>query len=222
MAFWFDIRGTDFLFAAGQNADFTIPDLQNPDEEGNKRTFSLAASPHHKNSIMIATRMRNTAFKNALKEFPFGTKLLVQGPMGNMTLHDDATKPAVLLAGGIGITPFRSMIEWATYMQLQHEIWLFYSNKTVDATSFLDDLTTWQQRNPHLHVILTVTDEDAVGPFRKGRITPELLRSHLGDDLRAPIYYSAGPPAMVEAMKTMLLDIGLSRENIQFESFDGY
>ena len=148
MAFWFDTSGSGFAFEAGQNADFTLIDPPKTDAEGNVRTFSFASSPHHRDFFMIATRMRPTAFKDSLRSVPLGTKLKVEGPNGNMVLHEDPSKPAVLFAAGIGITPFRGMLEWATERKLAHRFVLFYSNRTPALTAFLEDLETWSKRTP--------------------------------------------------------------------------
>ncbi len=226
MAFWFSTKGTDFSFEAGQNADFEISNLPNPDAKGNLRTFSIASSPHHTDRIMIATRMRASAFKHHLKTMPLGATILVHPPGGNMVLHDDATKPAVFLAGGIGITPMRSIIEWATHERKPHELWLISSNRTRQAAAFLDDFAAWEKVNPRLRVVHTITDDTVEEgghgeKFRTGRIDETLLRSIL-PNVTKPVYYLAGPPAMVDAMKTTLLAASVARGNIRFESFSGY
>lgn len=223
MAFVFDTSGQTFRFDAGQNADFTLLNPAHTDAEGNTRTFSFASSPHHTDSIMIATRMRDTAFKNTLRELLLGTPVKVSGPSGNMVLHDDASKPAVFLTGGIGITPMRSIIEWATHEKKQHELFLFYSNKMPAATAFLDDFEGWAKENPKLHVLALVTDSDDTqqGRFHKGKIDASIIRSTIPNLLQA-VYYLAGPPGMVDAMKILLTDLGVSRDNIRLESFSGY
>lgn len=222
MAFWFDISGTDLTFEAGQNADFFLIDPPTTDTEGNMRTFSFAASPTHKDTIMITTRMRDTAFKNWLKEMPFGTNVKVVAPLGDMTLHEDASKPAVFLAGGIGITPFRSMIEWATLTEQPHNITLFYSNRNRAASAFLEDFEMWQQANPRFMLVATITEDgDPAWPHERGIISIDLLKKHL-PDIMSPIYYLAGPPGMVVALRKMLIENGISKDNIKLESFSGY
>lgn len=223
MAFLFDTTGQIFAFEAGQNADFTLENPEHTDAEGNNRTFSIASSPHHKDFIMIATRMRDTAFKNSLRELPLGSVVDVTSPSGNMVLHDDASKPAVFLTGGIGITPMHSIIEWATHEKKPHELFLLYSNRSPEATAFMNDFETWSQENPKLHVLALITDSDDTknGRFQKGKMDEAILRSTVPDLLKA-VYYLAGPPGMVEAMKTLLLGLQVSRDNIRLESFSGY
>jgi ferredoxin-NADP reductase len=99
MAFHFE-RPPGFAHLAGQNALFKLA--------GESRTFSIASAPHEPH-LTVATRMRDSAFKRTLREAAPGLKVEIDGPAGMMVLHDDAARPAVFLAGGIGITPFLSM-----------------------------------------------------------------------------------------------------------------
>jgi ferredoxin-NADP reductase len=222
MAFWFDTSGSDFAFEAGQNADFTLIDPPKTDAEGNTRTFSFASSPHHRDSFLIATRMRPTAFKENLRSLPLGTRLEVEGPNGNMVLHEDSSRPAVLLAAGIGITPFRAMLEWAAEQKLPRRFILFYSNRTPAMTAFLNDLEAWSKRNPNIQLVPTITDStDPDWPYETGRVDEAMLARHV-PDLKRPVYYLAGPPGMVEALKTLLLKRGVSPYNVRFETFTGY
>ncbi|MBI4425959.1 MAG: FAD-dependent oxidoreductase [Candidatus Kerfeldbacteria bacterium] len=221
-AFWFDTTGTDFSFAAGQNADYVLDNPPYTDAEGNKRTFSFASSPQHRGWFMIATRMRPTAFKNSLKEVPLGTKVKVVGPLGNMVLHDDATKPAVMIAGGIGITPFRSMIEDATMRKLPHQVLLLYSNRTAAVTAFRDDLEQWAKQNMNLKAVFTITDtDDPAWPYERGMVDEVFIKKQV-PDLTKSVFYIAGPDAMTLAMRKMLLELGVSKDNIKLEAFSGY
>lgn len=222
MAFWFDTSGTDYTFRAGQNADFTLIDPPQTDAEGNTRTFSFASSPSHSGSFMIATRMRRTAFKSSLKELPLGAKLKVSPALGSFTLHKDISRPAVFLTGGIGITPMRSIIEWATLAKLPHKLLLLYSNRTPQTTAFLSDLETWTKQNPNFKLVATVTDmQDPKWRNEHGRIDGTMLRKHV-TDLMKPIYYLAGPPEMVSAMRRLLEAAEVSEDYIKTEEFAGY
>lgn len=223
MAFRFDTSGTDFTFEAGQNVDLYLPDAPVSGATSDQmHTFSLASSPTHSDYFIIATRMRPTNYKHTLGAVPFGTKLRAVGPQGNMVLHEDATRPAVFLAGGIGITPFRSMIEWATEQKLPHKITMFYANRNVAAAAFLDDLQQWQTANPKFQLVATIDSPEAGWTGEIGHIDAALLQRHI-PDVKLPIYYIAGPPAMGTAMRKMLIvDLGISRDNVKIESFTGY
>lgn len=222
MAFWFDTSGSGYRFRAGQNADFTLIDPPETDTAGNVRTFSFASSPHDADAFMVATRMRKTAFKNCLKSVPLGTKVKVSDPMGSFTLQKDTSKPAVFLAGGIGITPSRSMIEWATREKSPHRIYLFYSNQSDRGTPFLGDFEKWANENANFKFIPTLTGAKAAGwRYESGIINKEMLTKYL-TDVQSPIYYLAGPPGMVAAMRQLTEQLGVSEDNVKTEDFAGY
>src|ERR1700716_2120084 len=105
MAFRFD-KPPGWVFKAGQFLDMTLLNPAETDAEGNTRSFSIASGPHE-DTLMIATRLRDTAFKRVLKTMSIGGAVTIEGPSGDLTLPDDSARPIVFLAGGIGITPFR-------------------------------------------------------------------------------------------------------------------
>ncbi|MDP3947359.1 MAG: FAD-dependent oxidoreductase [bacterium] len=236
MAFFFE-RPKEFIFKAGQYLDLTLKNPPYTDDLGNVRTFSIASSPNEPR-IMVAMRMRNTALKNSLREVPFGTKVELQGPMGSFTLHKDAARPAVLLAGGIGITPFRSMVKYAAEEKLSHRIFLFYSNRRPEDAAFLEELMAFQEENPNYTCIPTMTEMTArLGSLQEDALTPglarmswsgltnyidaEMIQGH-ARNLENAIYYTAGPPAMVTAMRHILDAMNIDDDTIKTEEFGGY
>jgi ferredoxin-NADP reductase len=222
MAFRFDTVGAGYTFRPGQNADFTLLNPPEIDGEGNVRTLSFATSPNDQKSFMVAMRMRNTAFKKSLQAIPIGSRVKVSAPMGSFTLHKDSSRPAVFLAGGIGITPMLSMIGWAIEEKLPHKIYLFYSNRTPQEAPFTDRLEEWARQNPNFKLIATVTRSNGFsGVFERGRINEEKLTQWV-PELQTPIYYVAGPPGMVAAMRLLLDSLGVSEDNIKTEEFAGY
>lgn len=223
MAFWFDTKEADFNFRAGQHAGFRLVDPPYTDDEGNSRTMSFASSPHHKDFVMIATRMRDTAFKNSLKEVPLETKVEVSMPAGFFTLPPSTSLPVVFLAGGIGITPFRSMVEFATFEKLSQKIYLFYSNRAVELTAFLNDFEEWADENQNFKFAPTITQEEGVSDWKyeKGRINKNMLSKFI-PILTEPIYYIAGPDSFVVGTYEMLVGAGVSQERIKTEEFTGY
>src|SRR6185312_13489548 len=106
MAFIFE-KPDGFTYKAGQFGDFTLINPKETDAEGNTRGFSLT-NPSYAKELMLATRMRNTAFKRVLKDLSLGAELKFDAPYGSFTLHNNKEIPAVFLTGGIGITPVRS------------------------------------------------------------------------------------------------------------------
>ena len=215
-AFYFE-KPADFAHEAGQNAMFTLIDPPQNDAAGPTRPFTIASAPHEP-ELMIATRMRDSAFKRTLRAAPIGTELEMEGPAGVMVLHEDASRPAVFLAGGIGITPFLAMARDVAKRKLPHEIVLFYSNRRPEHAAFLEELERLQ--GPKFRLVATMTE----APGWKGErrfISRELLAEHL-PDLRAPVYYFAGPPGMTMAMQGMLTELGVPEDDMRSEEFYGY
>lgn len=222
MAFHFE-KPRNFAFIPGQCGDFTLTNPSQTDAEGNTRSFSIASAPCEED-IVIATRMRDTAFKRNLKSIPLGTELTLDAPWGELTLHEDTTIPAVFLTGGIGITPVRSIVLQATRDKLPQKLVLFYSNHTPEDAAFLDELTAAQKANPNFTLVATMTKmENASTPWQgeTGVINKAMLLKFI-PDLTVPIYYVTGPPKMVAAMQKTLAEAGVKTANVRAEEFSGY
>lgn len=220
MAFHFE-KPNGFEYRAGQFGDFTLINPPETDAEGNTRGFSLASAPDDPD-LMVATRMRNTAFKRVLKNLPLGTEVVLDAPYGGFTLHQTRTTPAVYLTGGIGITPVRSIIAAATRQKLPHKITLFYSNRTRQSAAFAADFEALAAANPNFKFISVIADgADPAGKAEAGLINRAMLDKYL-PDLRTPIYYVSGPAAMVAAMRKILTDAEVNEDNIRTEEFPGY
>src|SRR5215469_5505952 len=209
MAFQFE-KPANWTFKAGQTMDMTLLDPAETDAEGNTRTFSIASAPEEEN-LMIATRMRDTAFKRCLKVLPISSNVKIEGPFGDLTLHNNAAKAAVLLAGGIGITPFRSMVVRAAREKLAHHIFLFYANHRPEDAPFLEELEALEKENPNYKLIATMTGmQGSRRPWQgeTGRVSSEMLSKHL-KQAASPIYYVAGPPEMVKALHETVTRCGV-------------
>ena len=221
-AFYF-AKPEGFEFEAGQFVNFTLLGPDHTDQDGNTRTFSIASAPYERN-LMVAMRLRTTAFKRTLNSLPLNTELLLQGPYGWLTLSRYGTRPAVFLGGGIGITPFRSLIWNATESLSPRRIFLFYSVRVPEEAAFLEELREMEQYNLRYKFVCTVTQpEKARMPWHgeKGRISIEMLSKWI-PDLSVPIYYVAGPSRMVAGVRQMLISSGISEDDIRAEEFAGY
>jgi ferredoxin-NADP reductase len=222
MAFHFE-KPSGWTFKAGQFIDMTLVSPAETDAEGNKRGFSIASAPEEA-TIMIATRLRDTAFKRVLQTVPVGTAVTIEGPFGNLALHNNATRAAVILAGGIGITPFRSILIDAARRRLLHRIVVFYSNRRPEDAAFLDELVSLQKENPAYTLIASMTEmtkSRRSWDGETGLIDEALLSRHLKGAV-SPIYYIAGPPAMVKGLHEVLNGIGADDDDIRSEEFIGY
>ncbi len=210
MAFWWE-KPKGFIYKAGQHTGWTLINPPETDDEGDSRDFSFASAPHEEN-LMIASRMRDTAFKRVLRNLPIGGQIQMGEPEGDFVLHQDSSRPAVFVAGGIGITPFRSMVLDATFRKLPRKIWLFYSNHAAADAAFLDEFK--DINNPNFKLIATMTQEGG------DHIDRPILDKYL--DGLTPVYYLAGKPQMVLALRDMLTLSGVDDLSIKSEEFEGY
>lgn len=231
MSFTF-AKPQDWSFRAGQFVDITLIAPPFTDAEGDTRGFSISSAPSE-DGITITTRLRPSAFKRSLQVIPLGTLVKMEGPFGDLTI-DDATRPAVVLTGGIGITPFRSMVvEASRHGGFGQRVVLVYSNRRPSEAPFLAELQQLSQIDPNLVFVPTMTDVDENEEWtgERSRIDVSLLRGHLQgvssaiyflDGQLEPIYYLTGPPGLVRALRTMLVDVGIADADIRTEEFTGY
>lgn len=216
-------RPAGFEFRAGQYVELVLTNFQTRDWGGKSRTFSLASAPYEKD-LQIALRMTGSAYKRFLADCPLGTNVELRGPAGEFELDENGRKPAVLLAGGIGIAPFRSIISQAVHDGSERPIYLFYSNRQPKAAAYLDELKQFAAYRPNLHVVPTMTsrDECRSGWFGEtGHITPEMLRRHLPVGGR-PLFSICGPSRFVAGMLSLTTAMDASEADVQLEDFGEY
>lgn len=222
MAFRF-AKPADWSYRAGQYVDITLRDPPETDAEGNTRGFSISSAPRE-DVIMITTRLRDTAFKRVLQHVPLGTDVKIEGPFGDLRLHH-ADRPAVLLAGGIGITPFRSiLVETIGGGALPYRVVLFYANRRPEDAPFADEFRALAQTDPNLTFVPTMTavaGSPSDWDGERGHIDAAMLGRHL-DGLDKPIFYIAGPAGMVQALQAMLVESGVDEDDVRTEEFTGY
>ncbi|MGH3021928.1 MAG: FAD-dependent oxidoreductase, partial [Gaiellaceae bacterium] len=199
----------------------TLPDVGDQDDKGLRRHITVVTSPNEKGVLGFATRMRDSAFKRSLAKLPVGAEVDVEPPKGSFAQPEDASRPLVFVAGGIGITVFRSMLRYIQEEGLPHRVTLIYSNRDRDSTAFLDELQQLEKENANLRLILTMTQDPGwQGETRK--IDSEFFRDHLGENLDQNTFLVAGPPAMVEGMQKALAEAGVDEQNVNAERYSGY
>ncbi len=222
MAFQLE-KPAGFTFKPGQWIDITLLNPSETDAEGDVRGFSIASAPEEE-LLMVATRMRDTAFKREIAKLPLETEVRITMPGGSLALHNNVERTAVFLAGGIGVTPVRSILVHAAKQQLPHRIVFFFSNSRPETAPFLDELTALQEANSHYTFVPTMTDaagSNSSWSGETGKIDKEMLARHLMD-AKSPIYYIIGPPGMVAGMEKMLIEAGFDSDDIRTEGFSGY
>jgi ferredoxin-NADP reductase len=217
----FDLLGKEVDFKPGQYFFVTLPDIGHQDDKGLRRHITVVTSPNEKGVLGLATRMRESAFKRSLDELPVGTQVEVEEPKGDFALPEDTTRPLVFVAGGIGITVFRSMLLYIREEGLSYRVTLIYSNRDRESTAFLDELRGLEQEIPDFRLVLTMTqDQGWDGETRK--VDAQFFEDYLGPDLNQYTFLVAGPPAMTEGVQSALEDAGVNEENVTAERYSGY
>lgn len=190
-------------------------------EEGmDTRPMSIATSPTRPN-LEYAVRVSDSSYKAAFASLKPGDSATVQGPYGDFIL--DTKRPAVLVAGGIGITPLKGMAEYAADKKLQIPMRLLYSNRATDEIPYRSELEKLEKNNPNFAVFHTLTGENVSEdwPGLRGRInTQYLLKASEG--LERPNYYLCGTPGMVKACYDLLHGMNVPEKDVNYEVFRGY
>jgi ferredoxin-NADP reductase len=216
----FDLQGAEVDFRAGQYFWVELPDRGHQDEKGLRRHISVVTSPTERGVLGLCTRLRDTAFKTTLAELEVGDEVEVEEPKGDYRLPEDTSRDYVFVAGGIGITVFRSMLRYIADTGEPYRVTLVYSNRDRESTPFLDELQELEGRIPGLKLVLTMTEDDGWDGETR-RVDAEMLRDHLGE-LGAHTFLVAGPPPMVEAVVGQISGAGVPDEQVLPDRFSGY
>jgi glycine betaine catabolism B len=204
----FRFRPTQFTFLG-------LPTGQGPDW----RPMSLATSPTHEH-LEYAVRLSDSPFKRAFAELEPGDPAWVRGPFGEFFLNEH--RPAVLVAGGIGITPLKGMAEYATDRRLDIPVRLLYSNRSEEEIVFRKELAELTARNPRFKIHFTLTGPPPPSwAGSTGRISPRMV-SETAAGLTDPLFYVCGTPQFVEDQLLVLTGMGVSEADIDWELFRGY
>lgn len=216
-------RPAGFEFRPGQALEVQLPDATDAPGDDGIHAFSIVSAPHEP-ELVFATRMRDSAYKRALATLPLGAELGVDGPFGSLTLHRKAERAGLLIAGGIGITPFMSMIRHAAYIRSGPPLVLLYSNRRPEDTAFLAELQAYAQALPGFELHATMTDMEHSTQLwlgDTGKIDAVYIRNKI-ERLSAPVVYVTGPPGMVEALREAVVEAGVDEDDVRTEAFYGY
>jgi len=220
-AFHFE-KPEGFDFTPGQSIDLVLPEGF-PGETGDRRrTFSIVSAPNE-DRLTIGTRMRKSAYKQPLAEAKPGENVRVVGPKGTMALHDESDRAIVMIAGGIGITPFMSIIRNEAEQESPRPMALLYSNHRPADAAYMDELRALEKRLDGFHMVATMTaledGDDWDGETR--RIDAEMVEG-AASGLPRPNSYIAGTRDICEAMRQRLEERGIADDDIHSEDFTGY
>ena len=197
-----------------------LPDRGYSDERGLRRHISLVTSPTEEGVVGLATRLRDSAFKRTLAELEVGDAVEVEEPKGTFVLPESMDEAYVFVAGGIGITVFRSMLRYVADRGLPYRVTLVYSNRDPESAAFLDELQALQATLPEFRLVLTMTNDERWEGERR-HVDALMLRDHLGD-LHGYRFLVAGPPGMAKSVEAALHGAGVPEERVLTDSFSGY
>lgn len=209
-------------FNAGQYMEWTLG-YPHPDSRGNRRYFTLASSPTE-NNLRIGVKFypQSSSYKKALRN-SVGSIMVASGLAGEFTLPKDENKKLVFLAGGIGVTPFRSMVKYLLDTNQSRDVVLFYSNNTKEEIVY-QDIFAEAQRRFGLKVVYTLTDLNHIPPGWNGEtgyINEQIIKTEVAD-FKERFFYLSGPHSMVNAFEKVLKGIGVPSSQIKTDFFPGY
>lgn len=219
--FFFTRPDLSWTFRPGQYCVLTLAGVEDP--RGSSRTFSLSSAPDDRDALSITTRLGPSPFKTRLFSMKAGDPARLWGTFGSFVM--DLERPAVLLGGGIGVTPFRSMVRQLASSGTSRPVVFLCSSRTADELVFGGEMEALADRQPWLRWLPTVTRSgEGTRPWsgRTGHIDAQLVRT-LTAALDRPIYYLCGPPTMVGELHRLLLrEMRVPEPDTRTELFRGY
>lgn len=220
-SFYFDRSNFQFDFNPGEYVRMTL-EIDNPDNRGSSRYFTIASSPNNKKFLVITTKIIQSSFKKELFNLKEGKLVRFFGPLGNFIIDKKDTRPKIFLAGGIGITTFYSMVLYNFEMNLKNHIYLLASFSKPEDTIYANELLAISEKSPNISVSYTVSNADKKGWVGEiGRIDKVKIRNIISE-LNNPVFYVVGPTKMVDSITKNLKDMRVSSDRIMTEDFSGY
>lgn len=216
-------KPVDFTFLAGQYNRWTLP-YHITDGQGSSRFFTISSSPLDKKYLTFTTKNGLSGFKKTLLRVKPDDTIKIFGPMGNLFFNDDDQKPKVYLSGGMGITPFYSMLTYAHGIRSKQSILLIASFSNLQEILFYNELTNITQKNKNISVVYTVSDRNEKTNtlnLVKGDITGKLLDTFIPRKNNS-LFYIVGSSQTETSLKELLTEWGITQENIITEQFTGY
>lgn len=220
----------DFVFASGkklayipgQYLEWTVGH-DNVDSRGVRRYFTIASSPTE-TDILLGVKFYSPAssFKRSLAQLSPGSEVIASQLAGDFTMPKDKSAKLVFMAGGIGITPFRSMVKYMLDTGEARDVVVFYSNRKADDIVY-KDIFDEAQRKLGLKTVYTLTDSDVPGNWqgRRGYVDSKMIMEEVAD-WRGRTFYISGSHAMVTGFKKTLLSMGVLAKHIKTDYFPGF
>ncbi|CAN5116959.1 FAD-dependent oxidoreductase [soil metagenome] len=206
-----------YRYTSGQFIELTLSG-HHEDGKPAKRWFTLSSTPLDA-LLTITTRVgtdQHSVFKRALNNLASGAEVDISEPMGDFVLPKFIQTPLIFIAGGIGVTPFRSMLEWLALTSEQRPIRMLYSVKKEEDIIFQDTFDAAKQ-----HVTIVVDDPSAAWGGERGHLTAEMVLG-LKQPTDDTLLYISGPEPFVQKLQADLIALGVSRQQIVVDEFQGY
>ncbi len=221
ISFVFDLGGQPFEYQPGQYVFYELDALDFPDERGNRRHFTISSSPTEKGVVMFTTRMRGSGFKETLRIASLGYELNIGTPMGHFVMPEKEVRQHVFIAGGIGITPYRSILRYAVDARKPiHALMLYFNHSSADIV-FQQELEEISRQMPTFSLVNVLSSPEPGWKGEKGKLNEELLRRWV-PNLDQRLFWISGPPPMVTAYKELITHAGVKDEAIRIDNFTGY
>lgn len=207
-------------FQPGQYMEWTLPHAY-PDERGNRRFFTVASAPAE-TQVRLGVKVTEplSSFKQKLLHMEEGDTMVAAQVAGDFVLPKNSAQKIAFIAGGIGITPFRSMIAHMLLHNDARDAVLLYANTTKEDIAY-KDLFDQAQRDLGMRVAYAVSDGDAPQGTIRGRLTPDIIANTI-PDYKDRTFYISGPHAMVTAFRRALRHMGVSPWRIKTDYFPGF
>ncbi len=220
-SFIFDIGGQPFSYVPGQFVYYELDSLAFPDVRGKRRHFTISSAPTESGLVMLTTRLRGSGFKETLRHAQPGYELTIETPRGGFVLPDDRSRPHVFVAGGIGITPYRSILRHAADTRTSLPATLLCFNRTESDIIFRRELDAIAAQLPSVQIVHSLEQPPVGWAGESGRLSEALLKKY-APDLQQPLFWLSGPPPMVASYAELLLGNGISPDAVKQDSFTGY
>lgn len=214
---------TGMKFRAGQYLEWTH-EHDKPDNRGNRRYFTIASSPTEEEIIMgVKFYDPPSSYKKSMLAMEPGDKMLAGQLAGDFTLPKNPKEKSVFIAGGIGVTPFRSMIKYLIDVNQPRDIVLFYSNKVISEVVYTDIFDQAVERIG-LKVVYALSDVAQIPAGWQGKVgmvNAKMIADEV-PDFKDRTFYISGPHGMVTAFESTLSGMGVSKSKIKVDFFPGF
>jgi ferredoxin-NADP reductase len=222
ISFIFDLGGQELKYRPGQILNYELDALAFPDERGKSRHFTISSSPTEKGIVMFTTRIRGNGFKETLRQAPIGYELTCEAPEGEFVLRRGERRLRhIFIAGGIGVTPYRSILRFSADTNKPLDAVMLYFNRSSPDIIFRQELENIARQMPSFTLFNVLTEPEAGWKGEQGKPDEEVLRKWFPDP-DGLFFWVSGSPGMVGACRELLGVIGVKDQNIRIDRFMGY